>query len=180
IAVIHPDTSAKEYVLAENLSKGDHMLELFKRTEAADGETWVYQFSLGAGGRFLAAPASKKRKIEFYGNSITSGIQIADTSAPPPARHENNYLSYSAVTARHFNAEYQCISRGGIGIMVSWFPIIMPEMYDRLDDTDVNSKWDFSKYTPDVVVINLGQNDSWIVKKPDNDQFKARFGATAP
>jgi lysophospholipase L1-like esterase len=56
----------------------------------------------------------------------------------------------------------------------------MPQMYDRLDATDSTSKWDFSKYTPDVVVINLFQNDSWIVKLPDNPQFKARFGTTPP
>jgi hypothetical protein len=31
-----------------------------------------------------------------------------------------------------------------------------------------------------VVIINLFQNDSWITKIPDNEQFKARFGAKAP
>ena len=64
--------------------------------------------------------------------------------------------------------------------MVSWFPLIMPEMYDRLDPTDSTSKWDFSKYTPDVVVINLLQNDSWIVNMPNNEQFKNRFGTKRP
>ncbi|MEO5907976.1 MAG: hypothetical protein ABIR50_04410, partial [Ginsengibacter sp.] len=59
-------------------------------------------------------------------------------------------------------------------------PLIMPEMYNRLDPTDSTSKWDFSKYTPDLVVINLFQNDSWIVTMPDNPQFKARFGTTPP
>jgi hypothetical protein len=56
----------------------------------------------------------------------------------------------------------------------------MPEMYDRLDGGDPGSKWDFSKYRPDLVVINLFQNDCWLVKIPTHDQFKARFGATAP
>jgi hypothetical protein len=32
-----------------------------------------------------------------------------------------------------------------------------------LDPVDSTSKWDFSGYTPDVVVINLFQNDSWLV-----------------
>ena len=56
----------------------------------------------------------------------------------------------------------------------------MPEMYDRLDATDSTSKWDFSKYTPDVVVINIFQNDSWITNNPQHEQFKARFGAKKP
>ena len=98
----------------------------------------------------------------------------------PVGYFENNYLSYAAITARHFDAQYYCISKSGIGIMVSWFPLIMPEMYDRLDPTDSTSKWDFSKYTPDVVVINLFQNDSWIVKMPDHEQFKYRFGTKTP
>ena len=73
-----------------------------------------------------------------------------------------------------------CTSKSGIGIMVSWFPLIMPEMYDRLDPTDSTSKWDFTKFTPDIVVINLFQNDSWIVNLPNNEQFKYRFGTKAP
>jgi hypothetical protein len=53
-------------------------------------------------------------------------------------------------------------------------------MYDRLDPADSTSKWDFAKFTPDIVVINLFQNDSWIVNMPDNEQFKYRFGTKAP
>jgi len=53
-------------------------------------------------------------------------------------------------------------------------------MYDRLDPRDSNSQWDFSRFKPDVVVINLFQNDSWLVVKPEHEQFKARFGTTAP
>jgi hypothetical protein len=64
--------------------------------------------------------------------------------------------------------------------MISWFPLIMPEMYDRLDATDSSSKWNFSQYTPDVVVINLFQNDSWLVEKPDYAEFKHRFGNKPP
>jgi hypothetical protein len=56
----------------------------------------------------------------------------------------------------------------------------MPEMYDRLDATDPNSKWDFKKYAPDLVIINLFQNDKWLIDKPTHAQFKARFGDSIP
>jgi hypothetical protein len=56
----------------------------------------------------------------------------------------------------------------------------MPEMYDRLNPQDASSKWDFKQYTPDVVVINLFQNDSWLVKKTNTEGFKATFGSQAP
>jgi hypothetical protein len=53
-------------------------------------------------------------------------------------------------------------------------------MYDRLDATESTSIWDFTKYSPDIVVISLFQNDSWLVKMPEHEQFKYRFGAKAP
>ena len=35
----------------------------------------------------------------------------------------------------------------------------MPELYDRILAHDSKSKWDFSTWTADVVVVNLGTND---------------------
>jgi hypothetical protein len=64
--------------------------------------------------------------------------------------------------------------------MLSWFPVIMPELYDRLDPADAKSKWDFNNYHPNIVVVDLLQNDSWLVKKPTHTQFVARFGTTPP
>lgn len=180
MGIIHPDSSRQAYTLVSGLAAGKHQLELYKRTEWAMGRTWFYQLMLD--GKILAAPAQKKRKIEFFGNSITCGYAVEDTTGQDrgSAPYENGYISYAAITARHFDAAFSSVSKSGIGVMLSWFPIIMPEMYDRLDPTDSTSKWDFSKYTPDVVVINLLQNDSWLVAKPEHAQFKARFGDKAP
>jgi lysophospholipase L1-like esterase len=182
ISILHPVQAKKEYVLAEGLPAGKHTLELFKRTEWAMGKSWFYSFELGKAAEILAPPRAQKRKIEFFGNSITCGYADIDTTGKDrgTSPYEDGYISYAAITARHFNAELHNTSKSGIGITVSWFPMVMPEMYNRLDATDPKSKWDFSKYTPDVVVINLFQNDSWIVKLPNNDQFKAKFGATPP
>jgi hypothetical protein len=178
--VVRPDTTTKEYTLVSGLPAGKHHLELFKRTEWVMGKTWLYEFKVD--GTILEAPETKRRKIEFYGNSITCGYAIEDTTGQDrgTAPYENGYRSYAAITARHFDAEFSSISRSGIGVIISWFPLIMPEMYDRQDPDNPQSKWDFSKYTPDVVVINLFQNDSWLVLKPEHEQFKARFGTKAP
>ena len=178
---IHFDTSNTLYTLAAGLKKGKHTLQLFKRTEWDKGKTWFYGFALNDGAKLLAPPKPPKRKMEFFGTSITCGYAIEDYAGDSYKGYfENNYDAYAAITARHFNAQYHCTAKSGIGVMVSWFPLIMPEMYDRLDPTDSTSKWDFSQYTPDVVVVNLFQNDSWIVKQPANAQFKARFGTTPP
>lgn len=179
---IHTDTIKHSYLLASGLSNAKHKIQLFKRTEWSLGTTLFYGFETSESTGILPQSSKPNRKIEFYGNSITSGYALEDNSGNDSWHgfFENNYLTYAALTARHFNAQYASISRSGIGIMISWFPLIMPEMYDRLDPTDSTSKWDFSLYTPDIVVINLFQNDSWLVSKPENEQFKYRFGKKAP
>ncbi|HWB93397.1 MAG TPA: SGNH/GDSL hydrolase family protein [Puia sp.] len=178
---IHPDTSRKNYLLAANLPYGRHSVELFKRTEWDKGKTWFYGFVF-KGRTVLADPPKKPaRKMEFFGNSITCGYAIEDRAGDSPIGYfENNYDSYAAITARHFNAQCHYTAKSGIGIMVSWFPLIMPEMYDRLDPTNPASRWDLSKYIPDLVVINLLQNDAWITNMPANEQFKQRFGTQRP
>jgi len=175
------DTAKKTVALASGLSYGKHSIQLFKRTEWDKGKTFFYGFEFFGKNKILKPAKLSKRKIEFFGNSITCGYAIDDVAKDyADGYHENNYDAYGAITARHYNAQYHCTSKSGIGIMVSWFPLIMPEMYNRLDPTDSTSKWDFSKYTPDVVVINLLQNDSWIVNMPNNEQFKNKFGTKAP
>jgi hypothetical protein len=180
--VLRPDTSKRYYVLASGLSKGSHSIELFKRTEWDRGKTSFYAFQLEGEPQVLARDAEKKRKIEFYGNSITAGYAVEDTTGKdrPDSTFTNHYLSYAAITARHFDAQRHTICKSGIGITISWFPMIMPEIYDRINPEDPNSQWDFSLYSPDLVVINLFQNDSWLVNMPDRAEFKTNFGDTAP
>jgi lysophospholipase L1-like esterase len=182
VSVIQPDSIQKEYTLISGLPEGSHTVELFKRTEWSMGKTWFYEFELDKNASVLPPPASQKRKIEFFGNSISCGYAIEDTTGQDrgTAPYENAYLSYASITARHFDAEQHNTTKSGIGILVSWAPMIMPELYYRLDPTDAESKWDFSNYKPDIIVINLLQNDKWIMDLPDNDQFKAKFGTKRP
>ena len=182
IFILKPDTLQQIYTLAKELSPGLHTIELYKRTEWDRGKTWFYGFKTGKNTKIQDPESPRKKSIEFYGNSITAGYAVEDYSGndSPDSIYTNNYLSYANLTARHFNAEYSCIARGGIGIMVSWYPLIMPEMYNRLDPEDKYSLWDFSKFTPEVVVVNLFQNDSWIVKMNDYEEFQHRFKTEAP
>jgi hypothetical protein len=175
------DSLKHNYTLAENLPDGEHTIQLIKRTEWDQGNTWFYGLQIH-NGKFLSLSEPNKRVIEFFGNSITAGYAIEDTSGKdsPKGLNTNSYYTYAALTARHFNADYYCTVKSGIGVLVSWFPLIMPEMYNRLDPADSTSRWDFKKITPDVVVINLFQNDCWLVKMPDHPSFKMRFGPTPP
>ena len=182
VSLLRPDTIKQYYQLASQLPGGAHSIEIFKRTEWDRGKTDFYGFKINSRARLLEKPAPRKRRMEYYGNSITAGYAVEDTSGrdSPDSTFTNNYLSYSAITARHYDAEYQCICKSGIGITISWFPLIMPEIYDRLNPADPSSKWDFKMYDPDIVVINLFQNDSWLVNMPDREEFKMNFGTKAP
>ncbi len=175
-------TNNKEtYTLAQNLNNGQHTVMLYRLTENRTGPTTFYGFELPENSKVMSPAKQTTRRIEYYGNSITSGYSVDDTAGDSGApEFFNNYYSYASVTARHYKAAYHCISKSGIGLMVSWFPLTMPEMYNRLDPDSSGSQWDFSSFHPQVVVVNLLQNDSWLVNMPDNAQFKARFGTTKP
>ena len=182
ISKIQLDTVKKSYLLASGLSKGNHKIQLFKRTEWGKGQTFFYSFETNDNGKILPKSKSKKKKMEFYGDSITCGYgnEVVNGNDSGTGHFENNYLTYGAITARHFDAQFSCIANSGIGIMVSWFPNTMPDIYDLTDPHDKNTKWDFNNYTPDIVVINLFQNDSWIVNQPKNPEFIKKFGTKKP
>lgn len=173
----------KMYTLATFSDLKKHQIELIKITNTDDNTTYFYGFEIDKNGRFLQPNKEKKKKLEFFGDSITCGygadvpVDSTDSGAP---KYFNNYKTYGAITARYFDAQYHCTAKSGIGVTVSWFPQIMPEIYDRENPEHSNSKWDFSTYVPDIVVVNLFQNDSWIVNMSENEQFEARFGTVKP
>ena len=169
------------YHVATKLNNALHQLEITRRTDPSSAFNRFEGLVIDKRATVSKPAPLPKLKFEIYGNSITSGHGILDESRKNNGDYAtwNNYEAYGAVTARNLNAEYRCISRSGIGFIISWFPLIMPEMYDRLNPADPNSKWDFKKWTPDIVVINLGQNDCWLIKKlnpvPEEPEIIQRY-----
>lgn len=158
----------KNYVVAANLKEGTHSFLLYKRTEGEEGATFFKGLSLNDNEKLLSPPAKHSRKIEFFGDSITSGMgnESPDDGPDHLIKDKNNFWAYDAITARNLNAELHVTSQSGIGIMISWFPFIMPQFYDQLSAVGNNdTQWNFSQWTPDVVVINLFQNDSWLTDR---------------
>lgn len=174
--IIKPGKEKKSYELA-SFPEATHTVELFRRTEFTTGTTQFFGFQTNQSAAILPM-APHKQKFVFYGNSITTGYANEDFSGQdrPDSIFTNNYMSYAAITSRHFDAEYHCIARGGIGFMVSWYPLIMPELFNRLNPHDAQSDWTFKGDLPTLVVVNLGQNDSWIVENPDMQEYQYRFG----
>jgi hypothetical protein len=163
--IITCEKGVQRYSISSELADTAHDLLIFRRTEASTGPTKFSGIELGENKTLLKPPDRPKRKLLFYGNSITCGMgnEAADNADDDNMAEENNYLAYGAIAARKLDAEYVCIAKSGIGILISWFDMVMPEYYYRLDPEDPNSRWDFSRYRPDVVIINLFQNDSWLI-----------------
>ncbi|WP_299557456.1 SGNH/GDSL hydrolase family protein [Seonamhaeicola sp.] len=180
--VLRPDKTRKTYNLARGLQDEQHIIKIFKRTEWTRGTSEVYGFTVAGENPEILKLKPKKKKIEFYGDSITAGYAVEDLSGKdsPDSTYTNNYKSYAAITARYFDAEYHAICRSGIGIMLGWDDMVMGELYDRLNPNDSLSKWDFNSYKPGIVVINLFQNDSWLVNLPERTGFKKKFGNGTP
>jgi hypothetical protein len=157
-----------------------HTFEIFKLTEFSQGHTDFKGFHLPMGGQFFRIP-NKKYLIEYYGDSITCGLGSVDlTRKDNGALHNrNHYVTYAAVAARELDADHICISRSGIGFSISWYNLIMPELYNRLNPTDPDSRWNFNKARPDLIVVNLGQNDSSVSRIPQHSEYKRRFGDIA-
>ncbi len=164
--VVQCARGVERYLLAEGLPAGEHTIEVFKRTEWCQGATVFKGLILDGDGTLAPPPPPPTRGIECYGDAITSGMgnECAKGEAEGDLAKKNNYLAYGAILSRSLKARYSCISRTGIGLMAGFTPYTMPQMYNRLDPDDPESLWDFSRFTPDVVVVNLMQNDKSKIK----------------
>lgn len=166
--IVKAEQGEHQYVVTDRLGKGNHSLLFTKRTEGEEGATTVKQFILADHAKLLRPTPRPKHRIEFFGDSITSGMgdESPDDGPDDQLKDKNSFMSYAAITARNLDAEIHMTSQSGIGIMVSWFDFIMPQFYDQLNAVGNNdTHWDFASWTPEVVVINLFQNDSWLTDR---------------
>ena len=145
--------------LAEGLSEDPHQIELHTRTEGWEEALLFTGLLLPEGGSIAAVEAPTLR-MEFYGDSITSGYSVDCTCDEDDPVYKNHYQTYAAITARSLGAAHHSISLSGVGLTQSWWDGTMLDYYSGLELED--GAWDFSDWPADIVVINLGQNDYWL------------------
>lgn len=139
-------------------------------------------------------------KLEFFGDSVSAGEcteAVYNEGMPDPDDHkgvyDNSYFGYTFMTARKLNAEFNNNSQGGLALLdhTGWF--YGPELetltglestYDKLCYVPYSpcpvTKWDFSRYTPDIVIFAIGQNDAnpdpdAVFNKEYTERWKARY-----
>jgi hypothetical protein len=94
---------------------------------------------------------------------------------------ENHYLSYAAITARTLQAELSTVAWSGKGVVCNYGDDAsscmdpLPTYYDRVLPNRADSAWDFSRFQPDAVVINLGTNDLSTNSDPDQATFESSY-----
>lgn len=143
------------------LADTKHTITVCKSTECGIGYIEFGGIKCKA---LLASTPRPLRKIECIGNSITCGM-ASDLTIPCGTGdwydQHNAWLSYGAITARALNAQFHLTAESGIGLIHSCCdkPIVMPQVFDKVDLRDDSVQWDFKKYQPGVVTICLGQND---------------------
>ena len=161
--------------LASGLAAGNHTVKLVARFEA--DEILFQGFVLSAGAKTLPAQPSKGL-IEFVGNSITSGSVTTNGNISAFAwltgealGVDRTAISFPGIT---LTAGYSYTFNGAptIGHEVQYFKLTTPPRYPSKTPAN-NTDWDFSRYTPDMVVINIGTNDR-LVPVP-SATFKASY-----
>jgi lysophospholipase L1-like esterase len=167
--------------VATGLADGEHVVELYRRTEASEGESVFKGFDFGGG--TLLAPSIPARRLEFVGDSITCGygIEGADMNCGFTPQTENHYITYAALTARALDAELSTVAWSGKGVVCNYGDDAsscmnpLPTYYDRTLPNRADSAWDFSRFQPDAVVVNLGTNDLSTTDDPTPETFQAAY-----
>lgn len=181
------DTNYEKFnlVLAENLENTEHEITLFKRQDASHYFDF-FGFASDLDADILPPLPKPDRCIECYGDSVSAGavceaMDFVEKSDPEINQGEwdNAFHSYSMITARNLGAQIHNIAQGGIAIFdgTGYYHaptyIGMETAYDKIcyfpEAEGGYSNWDFSKYTPHVVVFAVGQNDQHHEGHPDVD-----------
>ncbi len=170
------------YPLADGLAGGEHTIELVRVTECDQGLTRFGGFALDPGAEAVAWRDGPRRRIEFIGDSITCGYGVESND---PHEHfttgtENFCLGYAGLAARRLDADYLVVARSGIGMVRHYNGARegdadqMPTVYSQLFYLQPGRDWDPSRFTPDVVCVNLGTND-FSTSGVDVDKFVATY-----
>lgn len=163
------------YDFSSYLDGEEHEITVFKRMDACHYFTF-HGILLNGAASFKAGSPLPKRKIEIYGDSVSCGEvseAIAFCGMSDPEGHNgiysNSFYSYSWCLARALDAQLHDVAQGGIALqdgegyfndpdfkgMLSTYDKIQyqPSLGDR-------KAWNFDKYTPNVVILAIGQNDA--------------------
>ncbi len=145
-------------------------VRIYRETQASS--TVVLLKAILTDGEFEPLP-ERKYKIEFYGDSVTSGEGLAGARSlihwiPAVFSCRN---SYTLAVANAFDADWSVVSQSGWGIYADWTNNInnaIPKCYDKVCgpakhesqvELGAQDPYDFESDKTNIAIINLGSND---------------------
>lgn len=175
--------------IVDGLEYKEHTITLFKRQDATH---YFEFFGFVIDGEVLAPMPKYERRIEVFGDSVSAGAvcEASDfVGKCDPEGHDgiydNAWHSYAMTVARNFGAQIHNNAQGGIALFDNTGYYHAPN-YIGLE-TSYNklcyfpeykfTPWDFSKYTPHVVIVAIGQNDPHNEGNPDNNIHDSEYRA---
>ena len=156
--------------LWESDEKKRQEVRFLRVSEAARGKAGVMEIETD--GTFFRPEETKRKTIEIIGDSISCGMgnEGPDSTILFHSTEENGWLSYGALAAQEMGYEFRIIAESGICALRSNYPIDekrgMDKVYRYTDETYDRRRgiepeeWDFKANPNDIVLINLGTNDS--------------------
>lgn len=172
--ILRDDEQKESYRIADGLADTRHELLFFKRMDSCHTVTF-YGFTVDDTAKLYLPDAKPSRRIEVFGDSVSCGevSEALDYIGKEDPLHDgeysNSWYSYAWITARKLNAELHDTSQGGISLLdgTGWFAAPnykgVESCYDKIQyhtDLGETKQWDFSQYTPHVVIVAIGQNDN--------------------
>lgn len=159
---IQLEETERQYTLAENLPQGPHTIRLVKLTEPRF--TLSNFKGLAVEGELLPRPEERARKLEFIGDSLTAGFGNlgSDPNEDYTADTQDGTQTYAAFAAEKLGADYTIRAVSGWGVAQDCdgnLSHTLPEIYEMASSFRDTELWDFTRFQPDAVVVNLGTND---------------------
>ena len=148
-----------------------HHIEIIKITECLISQVVIHCLSID--GTF--SKQEKKLAIEIYGDSLTCayGVESLDPNAEFHSKDENYTCSYAYLIQKELNANVSAICASGYPLLKAIYS--HDSRVDNIPDcfslanlpnkVDEPIAWDNKKFAPNIVVINLGANDSTLGEK---------------
>ena len=153
-------------------------VRIVKLSETAMSNVAIRPIEL-QGGESIRPAEDRAHTIEFIGDSITCGYGVDDEDRNHHFSTETEDVTktYAYKTAQALDADYSMVSISGYGIISGYTNDpdkksegqCIPDYYEKLGNSYASYgsgiqpqtiKWDFARFVPEVVVINLGTNDA--------------------
>lgn len=157
------NTGKQTYTLAEGLPEGVHTVRIVKSSELDDGALRFCSFETE---QFLEAPEKSGLKIEFVGDSLTTGYGVLEAGTRT-IDNSDVCKGYAYLTAQALNADYSCVALQGICVKAHMWQSSV-NMWDMYGCVSLVTREPYiAESDPDVIVVNLGTNEHTYIAQKD-------------